>query len=168
MDPIISFLRNGTLPYDATTSICIQHMVANFILIRDELYKKAFVGPYLKCLPQFEADYTLRKVHSKICGEHLEPLAKITEANAKQFVWKNIICCFGLTAKIITDNETQFTGRVFTSFCKDLHIQLVHTALAHPQTNGQKEVTNRTVLKGLKTRLEKVGGQWVEELHNVL
>ncbi|XP_020595491.1 uncharacterized protein LOC110035580 [Phalaenopsis equestris] len=38
----------------------------------------------------------------------------------------------------------------------------------HPQTYGQTEVTNRKVLKGLKTHLEKAGGQWVEELHNVL
>ncbi|XP_020592478.1 uncharacterized protein LOC110032999 [Phalaenopsis equestris] len=201
MDPIISFLQDRTLPNDATTSIRIRSMAANFILIGDELYEKAFVGLYLKCLPPSEADYALREVHSGICGSILvvgvdiivsfpiatgqqkfiilavdyftkwveaKLLAKITEANAKQFVWKNIICRFGLPAKIITNNRTQFTGRVFTSFCKDLHIQLVHTAVAHPQTNGQTEVKNRTVLKGLKTRLEKAGGQWVEELHNVL
>ncbi|PKU60276.1 hypothetical protein MA16_Dca027859 [Dendrobium catenatum] len=97
-----------------------------------------------------------------------EPLAKITEANAKQFLWKNIICRFGIPAKVITDNGTQFTGRVFTTFCKDLHIHLINTAVAHPQTNGQTEVTNRTILRGLKTRLEKAGGQWADELPNVL
>ncbi|PKU69852.1 hypothetical protein MA16_Dca017142 [Dendrobium catenatum] len=48
----------------------------------------------------------------------------------------------------------------FITFCKDLHIQLVHTAVAHPQTNGQKEITNRTILRGLKTRLDKAGGHW--------
>ncbi|KAI0495696.1 hypothetical protein KFK09_021999 [Dendrobium nobile] len=52
----------------------------------------------------------------------VEPLTKITEANAKQFLWKNIICCFGIPAKVITDNETQFTGKIFTIFCQDLHI----------------------------------------------
>ncbi|XP_020675858.1 uncharacterized protein LOC110094864 [Dendrobium catenatum] len=97
-----------------------------------------------------------------------EPLVKITEANSKQFLWKNIICRFGNPAKVVTDNGTQFTGRVFTIFCKDLHIQLVHTAVAHPQTNGQTEVTNQTILRGLKTRLDKAGGQWADELPNVL
>ncbi|XP_020687591.1 uncharacterized protein LOC110103278 [Dendrobium catenatum] len=97
-----------------------------------------------------------------------EPLAKITETNAKQFLWKNIICRFGIPAKVITDNGSQFTGRVFTAFCKDLHIQLVHTAVAHHQTNGQTKVTNRTILRGLKTRLDKAGGQWADELPNVL
>ncbi|XP_020689428.2 uncharacterized protein LOC110104595, partial [Dendrobium catenatum] len=40
-----------------------------------------------------------------------EPLTKITEANAKQFLWKSIICRFDIPAKIINDNGTQFTGR---------------------------------------------------------
>ncbi|PKU70148.1 hypothetical protein MA16_Dca010268 [Dendrobium catenatum] len=88
----------------------------------------------------------------------VEPLAKITEVNAKQFLWKNIICRFGIPAKVIIDNGTQFTGKVFTTFCKDLHIQLVYTAVAHPQTNGQTKVTNRTILRGLKIRLDKAVG----------
>ncbi|KAI0489255.1 hypothetical protein KFK09_029097 [Dendrobium nobile] len=248
IDPILSFLQEGVLPEDPTTAIRLRRQAANFTVIGGELYKRAFSGPYLKCLPPSEADYALREVHSGICGEHLggralankilrqgfywptikqdaleftkkcnncqlhsnlthlpatelstfqspwpfaqwgidimepfpiatrqrkfiilavdyftkwveaETLAKITEANAKQFVWKNIICRFGIPAKIITDNGTQFTGKIFTTFCKDLHIQLVHTAVAHPQANGQTEVTNRTILKGLKTRLEKAGG----------
>ncbi|KAI0493830.1 hypothetical protein KFK09_023955 [Dendrobium nobile] len=88
-----------------------------------------------------------------------EPLTKITEVNAKQFLWKNIVCRFSIPAKVITDNGTQFTGKIFTSFCKDFHIQLGHIAITHPQANGQTEVTNRIILKGLKTRLGMAGGQ---------
>ncbi|KAK8957146.1 hypothetical protein KSP39_PZI000272 [Platanthera zijinensis] len=88
----------------------------------------------------------------------VEPLAKITEENAKQFVWKNIICRFGIPAIIIADNGTQFTGKSFTKLCEDLKINLRHTIVAHPQANGQIKVTNRTILKCLKTRLEEAGG----------
>ncbi|GKC26890.1 reverse transcriptase domain-containing protein [Tanacetum coccineum] len=42
------------------------------------------------------------------------------------------------------------------------------TSVAHLQANDQTKVTNRTLLHGLKTRLGKVKGQWVEELSNVL
>ncbi|KAK8951805.1 hypothetical protein KSP39_PZI004309 [Platanthera zijinensis] len=87
-----------------------------------------------------------------------EPLAKITEENAKQFMWKNIVWRFGIPSIIVTDNGTQFTGRSFTKLCEDLKIELQHTAVAHPQTNGQIGVTNRTILKGLKTRLQNAGG----------
>ncbi|KAK8921230.1 hypothetical protein KSP39_PZI020105 [Platanthera zijinensis] len=97
-----------------------------------------------------------------------EPLAKITEENAKQFIWKNIVCRFGIPIIIITDNGTQFTGKSFTKLCEELKIELRHTAVSHPQANGQIEVTNRTILKGLKTRLEGAGGQWVDALPNVL
>lgn len=39
---------------------------------------------------------------------------------------------------------------------------------SNPQANSQTEVTNRTLLKGLKTCLGKAKGQWVDELPNVL
>ncbi len=41
-------------------------------------------------------------------------------------------------------------------------------SIAHPQTNGETEITNRTILQGLKARLDKSKGQWVEDLYNVL
>nr|GEX05102.1 putative reverse transcriptase domain-containing protein [Tanacetum cinerariifolium] len=39
---------------------------------------------------------------------------------------------------------------------------------AYRQENGKIKVTSRTLLQGLKTRLGKAKGQWVEELPNVL
>ncbi|KAL2227294.1 UNVERIFIED_CONTAM: hypothetical protein Sindi_2088100 [Sesamum indicum] len=41
-------------------------------------------------------------------------------------------------------------------------------AVGNPQVNGQAEVTNRTLLQYLKTRLEGAKGAWVEELPGVL
>ncbi|KAL0294818.1 UNVERIFIED_CONTAM: hypothetical protein Sradi_6866700, partial [Sesamum radiatum] len=34
--------------------------------------------------------------------------------------------------------------------------------------NGQVEVTNRILVQGIKKRLDKAGGTWVEELTSVL
>ncbi|XP_020577433.1 K(+) efflux antiporter 2, chloroplastic-like [Phalaenopsis equestris] len=93
MDPIISFLQDGTLPNDATTSFRIRRMAANFILIGDEgmeLYKKAFVGPYLNCFPPSEADYALREVHFGICGEHLGGRALALKIMRQDFYWPTI------------------------------------------------------------------------------
>uniref|UniRef100_A0A2N9I374 Integrase catalytic domain-containing protein n=1 Tax=Fagus sylvatica TaxID=28930 RepID=A0A2N9I374_FAGSY len=39
---------------------------------------------------------------------------------------------------------------------------------AYPQSNGQAEASNKTVLDGIKKRLEDAKGRWVEELPNVL
>ena len=39
-----------------------------------------------------------------------ETLAKITEARIRSFVWKNIICRFGIPRTITTDNGRQFNS----------------------------------------------------------
>ena len=39
---------------------------------------------------------------------------------------------------------------------------------SHPQTNGQAEVTNQTLLKIIKAKLGDTKGAWLEELLNIL
>lgn len=40
--------------------------------------------------------------------------------------------------------------------------------VAHPQANGQVEVTNRTIVDGIKARLDSAKGNWADELDLVL
>jgi transposase InsO family protein len=60
---------------------------------------------------------------------------------------------FGVPNSIITDNDTQFTGRKFLDFCEDHHIRVDWAAVAHPMTNGQVERANGMILQGLKPRI---------------
>ncbi|XP_042400745.1 uncharacterized protein LOC121990734 [Zingiber officinale] len=39
---------------------------------------------------------------------------------------------------------------------------------AYPQGNGQAEVANQEILRGLRARLDHTGGSWVDELSSVL
>lgn len=43
-----------------------------------------------------------------------EPLARITASQVQKFVWKNIICRYGIPAVIIADNGKQFIDKEFT------------------------------------------------------
>ncbi|KAL0416739.1 UNVERIFIED_CONTAM: hypothetical protein Slati_3505800 [Sesamum latifolium] len=97
-----------------------------------------------------------------------EPLARITEGKVMKFIWKNIVCRFGIPREIISDNGRQFQGRRIQEWCQGLHIRQRFTTVAHPQANGQVEVTNRILVQGIKRRLERVGGNWAEELTSVL
>ncbi|GJS21811.1 reverse transcriptase domain-containing protein [Tanacetum coccineum] len=72
----------------------------------------------------------------------VKPLATITGRHVVNFTWDNIVCKFGIPATIITDNGTQFG-------------------------NGAVERANRSLLRGIKTRLEKGGSTWAEEVPNV-
>uniref|UniRef100_A0A2N9EPX2 Uncharacterized protein n=1 Tax=Fagus sylvatica TaxID=28930 RepID=A0A2N9EPX2_FAGSY len=97
-----------------------------------------------------------------------EPLATITERNVKKFVWKGVICRFGIPRVLILDNGKQFDNRPFRVLCSQLNIKNHYSSPRHPQANGQVEVTNRTLLKQIKTRLERAKSMWVEELPSVL
>ncbi|KAK2999057.1 hypothetical protein RJ639_024268 [Escallonia herrerae] len=55
---------------------------------------------------------------------------------------------------------------------KEVHegfsISLRFTSVAHPQSNGQTENMNRSILQGLKRKLDDAKGAWVDELPKVL
>ena len=98
----------------------------------------------------------------------MEALTTITEARIKNFVWKNIICRFGIPLTIILDNGRQFDSQGFKNFYSGLGIKNQYSSLGHPQANGQTEVMNRTLLRIIKAKLDEAKGAWPEELPNVL
>ena len=85
-----------------------------------------------------------------------EPLAKITEPMIERFVWKNIITRFGVPYSLITDNGSQFQKK-FKAFCAQYGIRNYYSTPAYPQSNGQAEASNKTILDGIKKRLDKCG-----------
>ncbi|GFS43263.1 hypothetical protein Acr_00g0084440 [Actinidia rufa] len=97
-----------------------------------------------------------------------QPLAKITEKNTRNFVWKHLVRKFGVPKVIISDNARQFDNDRFRLFCSDLAISHHFSSPGHPQANGQVEVTNRTILRNLKARLERSKSEWAENLPSIL
>ena len=71
-----------------------------------------------------------------------EPLAKITQQNVKNFVWKSILCRFGVPRVLMSDNRRQFDNTHFRDFCEQLEINNHYSSPSHPQANGQAEVAN--------------------------
>ena len=68
----------------------------------------------------------------------------------------------------MSDNGKQFDNLKFRNFCAELGIKNYYSSPAHPQSNGQAEVTIRTLKAELKTKLEDLKGKWVEYLPEVL
>ena len=98
----------------------------------------------------------------------VELLATITEKSIRTFLWRNIICRYGIPRVLVSDNGKQFDNSAFRNFCSDLGIKNHYSSPAHPQANKQVEVTNRTLLKIIKTWLEGAKGIWPDELPSVL
>ena len=97
-----------------------------------------------------------------------EALANIRDVDVKKFMWKNIVTKFGVPDSLISDNGLQFTSRVFCEFCSDLGIKNRYSTLTYPQSNGQAEAINKTIMNGLKKKLDGAKRKWAEELPSVL
>ena len=54
-----------------------------------------------------------------------ESLASITPAKIKEFVYKNIVCRYGVPHTIVLNNGKQFDCDKFKEFCDDLQIKKV-------------------------------------------
>ena len=68
----------------------------------------------------------------------------------------------------MSDNGKQFDNPKFRDFCAEFGIKNYYSSSAHPQSNGQAEVTIRTLKAALKTKLEDLKGKWVEYPPEVL
>ncbi|GJV81241.1 reverse transcriptase domain-containing protein [Tanacetum coccineum] len=95
-------------------------------------------------------------------------VATITGNQVKRFVWDNIVCRFGLPGEIVSDNGKQFCDNPFKDWCARLSITQRFASVKHPQTNGLVERANRSLGEGIKARLDRHKGRWVEELSHVL
>ena len=80
--------------------------------------------------------------------------ANIKDKDVTKFIWKNIICQFGIPQAIIANNGPQFDSIAFRNFCSELKIQNLYFTSRYPQSNGQTEATNKTLLTALKKKLE--------------
>jgi len=97
-----------------------------------------------------------------------KPLTTITTQQVQQFVWKDIICRYGVPHTIITDNGRQFINKELVKFYTGLGIKHITSYVEHPQTNGQAEAANKVILVELRKRLDNAKGRWPEELVEML
>ena len=65
-----------------------------------------------------------------------KPNTNIRSEEAVKFLL-NIIYRFGVPNYIITDHETNFTGKKFLDFCDGYGIRIDWASVRHPRTNGQ-------------------------------
>jgi len=66
-----------------------------------------------------------------------EPVAQITTHKVQHFVWKNIVCRFGIPKRLVSDNGTQFASQQLGKLSAELGVKQVFASVEHPQTNEQ-------------------------------
>ncbi|XP_042400764.1 uncharacterized protein LOC121990755 [Zingiber officinale] len=68
--PIIRFLQSRGLPGGHEADRILRRRASRFTLVGEQLYKKAFSRPLLKCVGTEDAEYILQEVHQGSCGGH--------------------------------------------------------------------------------------------------
>ena len=71
MDPIVSFLKDDTLPEEKLEDEKIRRKAHRFWLSKDhKLYKCSYFGPYYLCVHPEASELLLEELHEGICGSH--------------------------------------------------------------------------------------------------
>ncbi|GJX93367.1 reverse transcriptase domain-containing protein [Tanacetum coccineum] len=207
MTPIYECLTKKILPEEKRKARAIRRKAGRYAVTNRTLYKRSFLGPWLRCVGTLHANYVLREIHEGSCSMHAgprsvvekalrpgyywptmhtdarnlirkcnscqgidiagpflegpgkvkflivaidyftkwiegKPVATITRAQVKKFVWDNIVCKFGLPGEIISDNEKQFRDNPFKDWCEKLCIHQCFASVKYSQANGLVERSN--------------------------
>ncbi|KRX54135.1 Retrovirus-related Pol polyprotein from transposon, partial [Trichinella sp. T9] len=87
------------------------------------------------------------------------------ETVARKLV-QQFVCRFGTPMKLLSDQGTQFQGRLVTELCNLLGIEKIRTTAYHPQCDGMVERFNRTLAMVLRTAMEEAqDDDWKRESH---
>ena len=90
------------------------------------------------------------------------PLRVITALSAARAFLDHWVYAYGAPISLLTDNGPQFTAKFFQAVCAELGVKKVFTTAYHPQTNGQVERYNRTILTALRGYVARRQDDWDE------
>ena len=93
------------------------------------------------------------------------PLRKIGALQVAQAFLVHWCFNYGFPAVLLSDNGSQFTAALFKTVCTELGIKQVFTTTYHPQTNGQAEKFNRTILAGIRAFRAENPRRWPQLIH---
>nr|GEU91027.1 reverse transcriptase domain-containing protein [Tanacetum cinerariifolium] len=201
MTLIYEYLVEGTLPDEKKKARAVRRKAGRYAVTNGVLYKRSFLGLWLRSVGPLQANYVLREIHEGSCSMHAnprsvvakalrsgyywptmhidarklikecndcqgidiagpfpegpgkvkfliiavdyftkwieaKPMATITGAQIKKFVWDNIVCRFSLPGEIVFDNG--------------------------------KHRANRSLGEEIKARLDERSNHWMEEISHVL
>jgi transposase InsO family protein len=84
------------------------------------------------------------------------PLRTITALGVAKAFCDAWVFSYGPPRYLLTDNGTHFNAKFFLSVCRELGIAKIFTTAYHPQTIGQVERFNRTIINSLRGHVERL------------
>lgn len=129
-----------------------------------EIITVDFVGPLPKSAKQNKYLLVIQDKFTK--WVECVPLREATAVGLKKAIRERIFCRFGWPKKLISDNGSQFTSKLFLKFLEDNFILQVLTPPYSPQCNST-ERANRTVKTLIRIYLGEDQKRWDEQLPEI-
>nr|GEY27165.1 reverse transcriptase domain-containing protein [Tanacetum cinerariifolium] len=87
MTTVYEYLTEGVLPEEKKKARMVRRMVGRYAVISEVLYKKDFLGPWLRCVGPLQANYVLREIHEGSCNMHAGPRSVVAKALRLGYFW---------------------------------------------------------------------------------
>ena len=92
---------------------------------------------------------------------HFIPCNKINDAShVANLFCRAILRLHGVPKTIVSDRDVKFLSYFWKTLCAKLGIKLLFSSAYHPKTDGQTEVTNRTLSTLLRVLIKKNIKEW--------
>ncbi|GJS53506.1 reverse transcriptase domain-containing protein [Tanacetum coccineum] len=87
MTPIHEYLTDETLPAERKKARAIKRKLQRFAIINRTLYKKSFLGPWLRCVGPSQVNYVLQEIHEGSCSMHAGTRSVVAKALRTGYYW---------------------------------------------------------------------------------
>ncbi|GKD05934.1 reverse transcriptase domain-containing protein [Tanacetum coccineum] len=87
MTPICEYITKEILPKDKKKARALRRKASRYAVINGTLYKKYFLGPWLRCVEPLQANYVLREIHEGSCSMYSGPRSVVAKAIRTGCYW---------------------------------------------------------------------------------
>ncbi|GJV50412.1 reverse transcriptase domain-containing protein [Tanacetum coccineum] len=87
MTPIFKYLTDETLLAEAKKARVVRRKSWQFSIINGTLYKKSFLGPWLRCVGPLQANYVLKEINEGSCSMHAGTRSVMAKALRIGYYW---------------------------------------------------------------------------------
>ena len=96
------------------------------------------------------------------------PLKDSEVPTCMRSLYNNFFSRFGLPRQLHTDQGKNFESKLFYEFCRLTGVRKTRTTPFHPQSDGQTERMNRTLLQMLRATCQENPHDWPQKLDTVM
>ena len=90
MTQMVLYLKDERLLEGKDEARKLRVRSARYVLMDEVLYKRGFSQPYLRCLAPEKANYVLREVHERACGNHSGARSLVHKIIRAGYYWPTI------------------------------------------------------------------------------